>query len=235
VALKKPKGDMYPFVDWLWNPVIGKCQHDCSYCYVKRIANRFRQEQANPRLVEAELKCGLGSNNYIFVCSGCDLFANNIPYGWIKKTIDYAHSFEGNRYLFQTKNPKRFITSYFELSAEKDVLCTTIETDQRLPEIMQNAPSPFARAKYMTAMKERGFRTMVTIEPVIDFNLEFMLFMLKGIGPEQVNIGADSGHNHLPEQPKEKIIDLITELRKFTKVVEKKNLDRLLGGNNHAE
>jgi DNA repair photolyase len=164
----------------------------------------------------------------IFVCSGCDLFADNIPYSWIKKTIDYAHSFEENRYLFQTKNPKRFITSHFGLSAEKDVLCTTIETDQHLPEIMRDAPSPFVRAKYMTAMKERGFRTMVTIEPIIDFNLEFMLFMLKRIGPDQVNIGADSGRNHLPEPPKEKIIELIKELEKFTKVIKKKNLGRLI-------
>jgi DNA repair photolyase len=228
MPLKKPKGDMYPFVDWILNPVSGKCQHDCSYCYVKRIANRFRIEQAEPHLVEAELRSDLGHDNYIFVCSGCDLFANNIPYDWIKKTIDYAHGFEGNRYLFQTKNPKRFITSYFGLSAEKDVLCTTIETDQHLPEIMRNAPSPFVRAKYMTAMKERGFRTMVTIEPIIDFNFEAMLFMLKKIGPEQVNIGADSGHNRLPEPPKEKIIDLIAELQKFTRVVEKKNLRRLI-------
>jgi DNA repair photolyase len=228
MSLKKPKGDMYPFVDWLWNPVSGRCQHDCSYCYVKRIANRFRHEQAEPHLVEAELKSDLGSDNYIFVCSGCDLFANNIPYDWIKKAIDYAHGFEGNRYLFQTKNPKRFITSYFGLSAEKDVLCTTIETDRHIPEIMRNAPPPLVRAKYMAVMKEQGFRTMVTIEPIIDFNLEAMLFMLKKIGPEQVNIGADSGHNHLPEPPKEKVIELIKEVETFTRVIQKKNLERLV-------
>jgi DNA repair photolyase len=228
MALKKPKGDMYPFVDWIWNPVSGRCQHDCSYCYVKRIAKRFNCEQADPHIVVAELRANLGHGNMIFVCSGCDLFALDIPYSWIKKVIDYAHGFDGNQYIFQTKNPKRFITSHFGLSAERDILCTTIETDQHLPEIMRNAPSPFFRAKYLSVMRERGFRTMVTIEPVIDFNLEFMLFMLRKIEPEQVNVGADSGNNHLPEPPKGKIIELIAELRKFTKVVEKKNLRRLV-------
>jgi DNA repair photolyase len=235
MSLKKPKGNMYPFVDWLWNPVSGRCQHDCSYCHVKRIiTKRFRQEQAEPHLIEAELRSNLGHGNIIFVCSGCDLFANNIPYSWIKKTIDYAHGFDGNCYLFQTKNPERFTSPLIGLSTERDILCTTIETDQYLPEIMRNAPSPFVRAKYMTVMKEQGFRTMVTIEPIMDFTLEFMLFMLKKIGPEQVNIGADSGHNHLPEPPKEKVIKLIAELRKFTKIVTKENLDRLLGGNTYA-
>ena len=46
--------------------------------------------------------------------------------------------------------------------------------------------------------------------------------------PIQVNIGADSGGNNLPEPSKEKIIELIFELEKFTKVKQKKNLKRLL-------
>ena len=48
--------------------------------------------------------------------------------------------------------------------------------------------------------------------------------------PVQVNIGADSSpkHNNLPEPSKEKILELIAELGNFTKVVQKKNLKRLL-------
>jgi protein gp37 len=136
MALKKPKGDMYPFVDWIWNPVCGRCLHNCSYCYVKRIAKRFKYEQAYPHVVKAELHTNLGHGNTIFVCSGCDLFARDIPDLWIKTVIDYTHSFKNN-YLFQTKNPKRFTSPMFGLSVEQDILCTTIETDQYLPEIMQ--------------------------------------------------------------------------------------------------
>jgi hypothetical protein len=68
---------------------------------------------------------------------------------------------------------------------------------------------------------------MFTIEPVMDFNLEFMLFMFKKIEPEQINIGADSGNNHLPEPPPEKIAALVEALRPFTRVHLKPNLERL--------
>jgi hypothetical protein len=46
--------------------------------------------------------------------------------------------------------------------------------------------------------------------------------------PKQVNIGADSGNNHLPEPSKREILQLIDELQKFTVVAKKKNLARLL-------
>jgi DNA repair photolyase len=194
---------------------------------VKRIAGRFGHEQAPPHIVETKLRTNLGCGNKIFVCSGCDLFAPDIPDEYIIKVINRAHLFLDNTYIFQTKNPERFSSPLIELSEKQDILCTTIETDKHLPEIMRNAPSPFVRAKYLSAMKERGFRTMVTIEPVIDFCLESLLFMLKEIEPVQINIGADSGHNHLPEPSPEKIAALIEALRPFTKVHLKKNLKRL--------
>jgi DNA repair photolyase len=174
------------------------------------------------------LSDNLGSGNYIFVGSSCDMFADNIPAEWIYMVVKRTRLFENNHYLFQTKNPEKFTSPLLGLSTENDILCTTIETDQHLPAIMHRAPSPFVRAKYLTEMKERGFKTMVTIEPIMDFNLNNMLFMLKKISPEQVNIGADTGRNHLPEPPKGKILDLITELEKFTKVVQKENLRRLI-------
>jgi hypothetical protein len=43
-----------------------------------------------------------------------------------------------------------------------------------------------------------------------------------------VTLIADSGHNGLPEPPAWKIHELITELKTFTRVVEKNNLGRLL-------
>ena len=52
--------------------------------------------------------------------------------------------------------------------------------------------------------------------------------MIETIQPEWVNIGADSGYNNLPEPPKEKILQLIDELKKFTKVKNKENLSRLV-------
>ncbi|MDR2782554.1 MAG: phage Gp37/Gp68 family protein [Treponema sp.] len=227
VALKKPTGDMYPFVDWIWNPISGRCLHNCSYCYVKRIAKRFKYEQANPHIVEAELRANLGHGNTIFVCSGCDLFARDIPDLWIKTVIGYAHSFKNN-YLFQTKNPERFTSPLFELSAARDILCTTLETNYFIPEVMNLSPPPELRSIAMGKMADAGFQIMITVEPIIDFHLREFLFFIKRVKPIQVNIGADSGHNGLPEPPAEKIRELISRLKTFTRVVEKNNLRRII-------
>lgn len=59
-------------------------------------------------------------------------------------------------------------------------------------------------------------------------DLETFLFWLMKIEPTQVNIGADSKHHNLLEPSKEKLLSLITELEKFTKVVQKSNLARLM-------
>ena len=35
MGLNKQTGNMYPFVTHTWNPIRGKCPHDCLYCYMK--------------------------------------------------------------------------------------------------------------------------------------------------------------------------------------------------------
>jgi hypothetical protein len=52
--------------------------------------------------------------------------------------------------------------------------------------------------------------------------------MLKKCDPIQINIGADSGNNNLPEPSKGKVLALIDELQKFTVIDQKRNLSRLL-------
>jgi len=52
--------------------------------------------------------------------------------------------------------------------------------------------------------------------------------MIKRCKPVMVSIGADSGNNHLPEPSKEKLLQLIDELQKFTVIHNKSNLKRLL-------
>ena len=52
--------------------------------------------------------------------------------------------------------------------------------------------------------------------------------MLKQCDPIQINIGADTGKNNLPEPSKEKVLQLIEEVQKFTTIHNKKNLKRLL-------
>jgi DNA repair photolyase len=194
---------------------------------VKRIAGRFRYEQTEPHIVKAELRTNLGNGNKIFICSGCDLFAPNIPDEYIFSVVAYTCRFPNNEYLFQTKNPKRTISASYGLSTSLHKICTTIETNRWVPEVMRNSPPATLRALALAMLADRGFRTMVTVEPIIDFDLDKMLWLLRMTKAGQVNIGADSGNNGLPEPPAEKIRELITELKTFTRVVEKRNLRRL--------
>ena len=215
MALNKSKGNMYNFITHTWNPIKGKCYHDCSYCYMKRFGN------LKPvRFDEKELNTNLGENNFIFVGSSCDMFAEVILDDWIKKTLDYCEHFSGNNYFLQSKNPRRMIKSLFYRDRITFKTCTTLESDLNYINIMGNSPSSAERASVCV--------DYITIEPILDFNLDRFIYMIITCVPIQVNIGADSGNNNLPEPPKEKILELIKELEKFTKVKLKKNLNRLL-------
>lgn len=222
MSLNISKGDMYDWITHTWNTVKGQCEHDCSYCYMKRWG------KLNPvRFDNKELKTDLGSENFIFVGSSCDMFSENIPDEWIRKTLKHCENFD-NKYLFQTKNPAKFL-DYIDacVISDKSVLCTTIETNRFYNDVMKNSPASKFRAFYMNWVSE-VIKTYVTIEPIMDFDLSEMVQLIEICKPVQVNIGADSGKNNLPEPSKEKILQLITELEKFTVIAKKRNLTRLL-------
>lgn len=176
---------------------------------------------------EKELKTDLGKGNFIFVGSSCDMFSENIRNEWIKATLKHMEKFD-NKYLLQTKNPQR-ILDYIDacVITDKCTVCTTIESDVFYPEIMRNSPAPMQRSLAMHELS-KIVDTYVTIEPIMKFNLEHMVKMIKRCNPKQVNVGGDSCGNKLPEPTKEDVLQLITELSKFTIVKEKSNLKRIL-------
>lgn len=227
MGLNKSTGNMYPWVTHTWNTVKGECPHGCTYCYMSRWG-----KQKPVRFDESELKTDLDPveyekrhNNFIFVGSSCDLFADNIPAEWINKTLEHCNKHWSAHYLFQSKNPARII-SFMDKLPLRSVICTTIETNRFYPEIMVNCPKPVERAGYMN--KITMLDKYVTIEPIMDFDLKEMVALIKHCEPQQVNIGADSGNNHLPEPSREKLLALIDELQKFTTIARKSNLARLL-------
>lgn len=219
MPLNEAKGNMYDFITHTWNTVKGKCPHDCSYCYMKRWG-----KQREPYFDMKELKTDLGEDNFIFVGSSCDLFAYDIPNDWIMNTLSKMCGYD-NQYLLQSKNPVKLASYINDFFTRPTIICTTIETNRMYPVIMGQCPSPLDRAESMSYIKYRKF---VTIEPIIDFDLKPMVELIKKCNPEQVNIGADSGNNGLPEPPIEKVLELIDRLKGFTIIAKKKNLDRLV-------
>jgi len=182
---------------------------------------------------EKELKTDLGQGNFIFVGSSCDMWAEDISDGWILGTLTRCKESPINQYLFQTKNPQRisnFISrGWISFPSSNYTFCTTIETNRYYPEIMGNAQVPRQRSAAM--MELDGFNRIVTIEPIMDFDLDYLLPLIQRCSPWSVNIGANTNHQvKLPEPEPAKIKDLISALSEFTEVKIKNNLKRLLAG-----
>ena len=216
--LRKQSGNMYPFVTHTWNPIKGRCAHDCVYCYMKR----FKLNEV--RLDEKDLNTDLGENNFIFVGSGTDMWAKNIRASWIYKTLEHVRRYNLNKYLFQTKHPARFVNFHRQRNW---IYATTIETNRDEYQLSK-APLVADRANALETLANSGYQTMVTVEPIVDFDLAPLALLIEKCQPAWVNIGADSKGHNLLEPPADKIRELIAELERFTEVKVKPNLKRLL-------
>ena len=216
--MNKAKGNMYGFMTHTWNPIRGTCEFGCHYCYMKRWT------LPDIGLNDSVLRENLGpGDRTIFVGSGCDMFAPSVAFEPIRRVLDRCNDQPENTYLFQSKNPARFTAFRFP---KNTILCTTIESDRRY-EAMGDAPSVDERAAAMCSLE--GYKKMITIEPIMDFDLEVMIGWMKYTHPFQVNIGADSGRNNLQEPTKEKILAFITKLESVgINVHQKDNLSRLM-------
>ena len=186
---------MYAFVSHTYNPMKGECEHSCAYCFMRR-----KLLLPPLRLELKELKVNLGEGNFIFVGSSTDEWAANVPAEWIEQVLDYCDGFD-NRYLFQSKNPARFLEYLDHPVMRKSVLCTTIETNRFYPDIMRNAPLPKERAIAMQGIANYGIPTYVTCEPLMQFDLAELVELVGICSPQQVNIGRNSRYDIILPEP----------------------------------
>ena len=181
-----------------------------------------------PRMAEYEFDTKLGNGNFIFIGSSTDMFANNIPSEWITRVLDYCKqeydTGRRNAFLLQTKNSKRFLEFINHPITKRCVFGTTIETNRFYPEIMRNAPRIEERVEAMEEVANLGFATMVTAEPLMQFDLEPMLEYINRCQAKKVNIGRNSRRDiELPEPTKEEVQQLISGLKDFTNIHIKEN------------
>ena len=222
MGLRESKGNMYEWITHTWNPIKGQCEHECIYCYMKK----FKLKPL--RLDQKDLRTNLGENNFIFLGSSTDMWARNVPDEWIEAVLERCVEYNTNQYLFQTKNPGRMLTGDFDLVRRfqyNATIGTTIETDEM--EGISNAPDIYQRASAIRELGIMKFNTMITIEPILKFNLETLLRIMEFAQPDWVNIGADSKGHDLPEPTWPEIEALVTGLEKFTTIREKHNLGRI--------
>jgi len=152
------------------------------------------------------------------------MWAAEVPTEWIQKVIQHTKKYN-NTYLFQTKFPIRFLEFIKDLD-QNYILGTTLETNRNHD--LSMTPIPTERWMQFRSLKDYKVRMMVSIEPIMDFDLRDFLCMLQDIKPEFVSIGADSKNNNLIEPSSKKINELIYHLKEFTRIIIKKNLNRLM-------
>jgi len=217
MSLNRQKGNMYEWVTHTWNPIGGRCPHQCAYCYMLGLP--VGELRLRPKFLRDDNLSG----KTIFVGSSTDMWAEDVPDEWIERVLYCCNQFPESTFLFQSKNPLRFVHFLGFGFPPKTVLGTTIESNRDYD--ISEAPTIWHRVNPMIAIE--GHRKMVSIEPVLDFDPEQLVEYIKRIGPEFVSIGADSKGHRLPEPSAEKVRSLIDELDVFTEVKLKSNLARL--------
>jgi hypothetical protein len=224
MPLKKSDGNMYPWVTHMHAELGGECSHKCSYCYVNNVRwGRAPRYCGEVRLIEAETKTRFGTGKVIFKEHMNDLFAVGVPDETIVKIIDHCHQWPDNTYVFQTKNPARYFTR--NCFPEKSIFGTTIETNRDIPAEISTAPQPQSRASAMASLRADKF---ITIEPVMDFDVDILAGWIANINPKFLNLGADSKNHNLPEPTVDKIFALVDKLKEYgIELREKHNLARL--------
>jgi len=223
MPLKESTGNMYPWVTHTHTHLGGECPHKCVYCYVDHFPfGRPKKYQGEIRLIEKEFKVDYGIGNVIFIENCNDLFAEEVPQSFIQRVVSHCDQYPNNTYVFQTKNPDRYLD--YAATPNNYILGCTIETNRDIPNISK-APAPSAR---MLAMTKVGGHKFITIEPVLDFDVDILASWIDRIRPEFLNLGADSKGHGLPEPTVSKIHALVDKLKEYgIELREKHNLRRL--------
>lgn len=215
---------MYDWVTHMHSHLGGKCPHECSYCYVQK--NRFgvsERYQGDVRFLDNELKVNYGVGNTIFIEHMNDMFAKEIKDEWIMKILEHCNKYR-NQYVFQTKNPMR-ANKFIDLFPKKYLFGTTIETNRDVD--VSKAPKPIDRYNGMMSYKHKT-DTFITLEPILDFDVDILSKWIIDIKPLFINIGADSKKCGLKEPSADKIKELVNILQKNDIVIKKKvNLERI--------
>jgi hypothetical protein len=203
--------NMYQLSAKQWNPFKG-CKYDCTYCKssFKRQAKRQKHRCSDcysyePHFHPERLTESLPRTRFmqfIFTCASGDVSFCSTEN--MTKIVDRIKAEPDKTFLVQSKNPKTFNRVEFP---KKVIMGTTIETNR--DELYGNtAKAPKPSERYQDFLSIKHPTKMVTIEPVIDFDLDLMVQWITDINPVMVWLGYDSGQNNLPEPALDKVKDL---------------------------
>ena len=258
------------WADSTWNPVTG-CLHGCEYCYARGIANRFGKlendvdnETFNSKSFLADLYIKHNTpypylfkptfhryrlDDYknkkgrtIFVCSMADLFGEWVPDEWIQEVFKACEEAPQHRYLFLTKNPKKFQNTFLtqSLNISKNMWFGFSVTNQESLNNLAMGAKWLPKNTFISIEPLHGQINLTRIEPTgIDAILNFMnggQFWLgggdfNGKKIKWVIIGAETGKRKDKIIPEKWWIDEIVEQCKAANVpvFMKESLKNIMG------
>jgi len=199
-----------------WNPFKG-CDFNCVYCEpsFKRQAKRQKHNckdcyNYKPHFHPERLN-KIPKANLVFACGNGDIsFADIKQKALILRAMQLKPK---QTFLLQTKNPE--CLENFRIPSNV-IVGTTIETNRDTREISK-APLTLTRYNDICVL---SCRKSVTIEPIMNFDLDVMIDWLWAINPEIVWVGYNNYPEsiYLVEPTLEKTNKLIDELNTFTDV-----------------
>ena len=152
----------------------------------------------------------------IFVCSMADLFGNWVPDEWIKEVFKSCLVSPQHKYLFLTKNPKRYLDIVKKNQDDFTYgvlgICwfgTTVTNEKDLYE----RGFELCNAKFVNEGKtQKIFNSFLSIEPLLDY-IDLSEFDISLI--DWIIIGAETGRRKNKLVPERKWIeDIVNECRK---------------------
>jgi DNA repair photolyase len=222
----KTHGKMFSIVTGTWNPISG-CLYDCRYCWAKNLAltklktTKRYADGFKPSLNISEFRVRFHKGDLIFVADMGDMFAPFIPDKWVKQVLDHIRQFPEADFLFMTKNPKRYL-ELLPFIPQNAILGATIETniDSLITlEKVSVAPPPSNRAEAMAKLD--WDRKIVSIEPILRFDLDTLVKWITDIDPFIVYVGYDNYCHQLQEPQLQTTLQLMQQLSENALVIKK--------------
>lgn len=219
---------MFPFITKTWNPLGGRCNHNCTYCYAKDLIKFHVMEKftGEPRLYDSELTKKFKADDFVFVSSMCDLFGHWVTLPQIQQVLNKIALSAPAKFLLLTKNPERYF--YFKLP-ENTIAGVTIESDINWD--VSDAPDTTKRLFAITDLKHPK---MISIEPIMRFSSDFAKHVIEA-KPDFVAVGYDNHTRDLPEPSLEETENLIHLLEMNGIKVYRKTIRVPFNGKNTTE